>query len=660
MAKNIKRNRKNLIYVIFVTFLYLSSVGMGVLFQEVEVYFLFLLLPIVFTLIFKNHRLYNWLIVSFVLILLVTTGLGFPGIDVTYGRKTFVIFCVVYIFISLFLKYFIKIVQLKEQEYIEKEQSIDDMSKVVYAKCLEAKSANRAKSLFISQMSHEIRTPINTIMGMNEVIIRESDDEEIVKYASTVAASSKALLAIVNDVLDISKIEAGKMEIVESKYNVANLLTDVYDMVVNRAKNKSLSLEVRCEEDVPLHLLGDASRLTQVLLNLLTNAIKYTHKGGIVMSVSTPRSGEGVFLHIEIKDTGIGISPENMDKLFEKFERLEINKNQNIEGSGLGLFITKNLVELMGGTITAQSVYGKGSVFTVLIPQKVESAETIGLFDPEKQRDSMNNSRIQSEFTAENVKILAVDDVEMNLTVLRHLLKKYDIIPETVMSGKECLQKIKEQRYDLIFLDHMMPELDGIETFHLMRESEDNLNQDVPIVMLTANAILGMEKKYLSEGFSGYLSKPILVEELEEILIEFLPEDKIYYEEKDEIEMTEENLTGLDALKSAITYIDIESAICHCAGNEEFYIEMLKEFVGNKMYEKIPNLFVQKDWEEYTIQVHSLKGVARMLGLTQLAELAEKLQFAAQAKQEEVIKVNHTLLMDTYTEIIEAIKASNL
>ena len=436
MAKNKKRNRKNLIYLIFVTFLYLSSVGMGALFQEVEVYFLFLLLPIVFTLIFKNHRLYNWLIVSFVLILLVTTGLGFPGIDVTYGRKTFVIFCVIYIFICLFLKYFIKIVQLKEQEYIEKEQSIDDMSKVVYAKCLEAKSANRAKSLFISQMSHEIRTPINTIMGMNEVIIRESDDEDIVKYASTVAASSKALLAIVNDILDISKIEAGKMEIIESKYNVANLLTDVYDMVVNRAKNKSLSLEVRCEEDVPLHLVGDASRLTQVILNLLTNAIKYTHKGGIVMSVSTPRSGEGVFLHIEIKDTGIGISPENMDKLFEKFERLEINKNQNIEGSGLGLFITKNLVELMGGTITAQSVYGKGSVFTVLIPQKVESAETIGLFDPEKQRDSMNNSRIQSEFTAENVKILAVDDVEMNLTVLRHLLKKYHIIPETVMSGK--------------------------------------------------------------------------------------------------------------------------------------------------------------------------------------------------------------------------------
>jgi len=652
--------KKTIIYIIFTTILYLLSLGMGIWFQEVEVYFLFLLLPIVFTLIFKNHRLFNWQIVGFILILSVTTILGFPGIDIQFGRKTFVIFCFVYIFICFFLKYFMKIVQLKEQEYIEKEQSIDDMSKVVYAKCLEAKTANRAKSLFISQMSHEIRTPINAIMGMNEMIIRESKDENIINYASTVTSSSKALLSIVNDVLDISKIEAGKMEVVEEQYDVAVLLTDAFDMINNRVKSKNLSFIVKCDEDVPRYLWGDSLRIGQILMNLLTNTVKYTHKGGITMAVFAPRSGDGVFLTIEITDTGIGIKPEDMDKLFDKFERLELKRNQNIEGSGLGLFVTKNLVELMGGTIKVNSVYGKGSTFTVMIPQKMTSFEPIGVFEPESHRNSINDQNAHAEFIAEDVKILAVDDVEMNLVVLKNLLKKYQIQLDSVMSGAACLEKIKQEKYDLIFLDHMMPELDGIETFKLMQKDKQNLNYDVPVIMLTANAIVGMEKKYLEDGFSGYLSKPVLVHELEEILTTFLPKVKLKIEEKEQKDIMEQHVSGLEYLKLNIPDIDIDSAMNHCAGNEAFYIEMLNEFVENKLIDKIPEMFECKNWPEYTIQVHSLKGLARMLGLTTLGELAEMQQFAAQSGQEELIVDKHDLLMKTYKQMIEVIKKAKL
>ena len=380
-------------------------------------------------------------------------------------------------------------------------------------------AASESKAKFLANMSHEIRTPINVVLGMNEMILRENKDQAIEGYAHNIESASKMLLTLINDVLDFSKIEAGKLEIVPNDYATSALVNDVILGAKVRAKQKQLQIIGNINEAIPAVLNGDDIRIKQVLNNLLSNAVKYTEEGSVTLSVDGIYKEEQFFLHFSVKDTGIGIREEDLSKLFSSFERLELSKNRYIQGTGLGLNIAKQLVSAMGGTIDVQSEYGSGSCFTVEIPQKVVDDTPIGkkttptVVPPKEEK---------KDFYAPDTRILAVDDNKMNLKVLRALLKKSGVQLDLAEGGNECLQMTKDIKYDLILMDHMMPEPDGIQTLHMLREDRSNSNCDTRVIVLTANAIEGMREQYLAEGFDDYLSKPVEALKLEAMLEKYL------------------------------------------------------------------------------------------------------------------------------------------
>ncbi|MCQ2105671.1 MAG: ATP-binding protein [Fibrobacter sp.] len=391
-----------------------------------------------------------------------------------------------------------------------------------------AEDANQAKSSFLANMSHEIRTPINAIMGMNEMILRESKDRQVLSYAEDIKGASQLLLSIVNDVLDFSKIEAGKMEIVNKKYDVSSVLNDVSNMFTVKAEQKGLKPMVSVDRNVPCTLIGDAVRIQQVVLNLLSNAVKYTSSGEVFFRVKLDHvDGDVAYLMIQVQDTGIGIREEDMPKLFSSFQRLNLEQNRTVEGTGLGLAITGKLVSGMNGSIDVKSAYGQGSSFTVLLPQKIENATPIGDF--EKRHKEFNDKMVSQKmsFVAPDAKILVVDDNNLNLRVATHLMKFMEVQTFTCASAHEFLVLIQKEHYDLIFLDHMMPGMDGIEALKLSKKMANNLCATTPVVALTANAVVGAREMYLQEGFDDYLCKPVRMDELEECLKKFLPKELI-------------------------------------------------------------------------------------------------------------------------------------
>ena len=398
----------------------------------------------------------------------------------------------------------------------------------------EAENANRAKSEFLANMSHEIRTPINAIMGMNEMVLRECNDASIPKYASirgyalNIESASQSLLSLINDILDFSKIESGKMEIVEVQYYLSSLLNNVVNMIELKAKQKDLEFNVDVDETMPDELFGDEVRIRQLIVNLLTNAVKYTKKGSVSLKVSGEETAEKKFLlRIAVSDTGIGIRDEDRDKLFKDFQRLDVKKNRTIEGTGLGLAITSRLIEQMDGTLGVESVYGEGSTFTICLPQEVAGSERIGDFK-EKYKAYMHGKEDYHEsFTAPDAKVLAVDDNEINLLVVESLLEQTQVQVTTCPSGKECLELICQNEYDVVLLDHMMPEMDGIETLHQAKAMAESRCKNAAFIALTANAILGVREMYIKEGFDDYLSKPIGAQDLEEMLRKYIPREKL-------------------------------------------------------------------------------------------------------------------------------------
>jgi len=389
----------------------------------------------------------------------------------------------------------------------------------------EAEGANKAKSDFLACVSHEIRTPVNAMLGMNEMILRESKESEICNYASDAKNSALSLLSIINELLDSSKIESGMMEIIEDNYHLRTVLNDLYSMISIRAKEKELTLTFDVDEKMPREYCGDAKRIKQVVLNILTNAVKYTVQGSILLKVNCIKfDNEEAVLRFSVKDTGIGIKKENIGKIYDAFQRFDVEKNKNIEGTGLGMNIVQQLLKLMGSESEIESEYGKGSEFSFEIVQKVVDTTPIGDFK-EKTSYPEQESGQTKEFTAPDAKVLVVDDNKLNIKVFKALIKKYKIQAEEAMSGKECLALAEENKYDMIFLDHMMPDMDGIETFHIMKEKK--LCENVPVIMLTANAIVGDRERYLAEGFDSFMSKPIVPQILNEILLQYLPEEKI-------------------------------------------------------------------------------------------------------------------------------------
>ena len=488
--------------------------------------------------------------------------------------------------------------------------------------------AERAKSRFLSNMSHEIRTPINAILGMNEMIQRECTDTQLLTYSGNIQSSGRTLLTLINDILDMSKIESGKLEIISTEYKTADLFMDLWNVIYLRAKNKNLTVSFTLDETLPNTLYGDDVRVKQIVTNLLTNAVKYTHKGSVKLHATYEKQGEDrITLIISVEDTGIGIKEEDQGKLFESFQRLEEDKNRNIEGTGLGMSITSMLLKLMEGSIEVKSVYQQGSTFTVWIPQKVVNNEPIGDFNSIRSQAQVSVKKYDS-FEAPGANILVVDDMPMNLTVFTSVLKHTKMNIVTADSGKKGLELVREQPFHIVFMDHMMPEMDGVETLHEIKKLKDFPNEKTPIIALTANAISGAREYYLKEGFTDFLTKPIHSEKLEQMIAEYLPEELVHKKEiKAEVSGKED---GVVKESDTVYYrryrqygISIEQGMSNVAGNKELYLKIVKIFIHDEQRQAQLKQFVtDANAHDYSMHIHALKGDAEILGATSLADAA--------------------------------------
>lgn len=406
----------------------------------------------------------------------------------------------------------------------------------------EAEEASRAKTMFLANMSHEIRTPINTILGMDEMILRESDSEDVTEYADNIKRAGKALLAIVNDVLDFSKIESGKMELVESEYHIVDSVSDVANLIQIKAEEKGLQFVTEIDSQMPGTLFGDEVRIRQIVTNLLSNAVKYTDQGEIVLRIQhTKISDNTICVSFSVKDSGRGIREEDIEKLYQSFQRIDESRNRNIEGTGLGLTIVQNLLSLMNSELQVQSVYGKGSVFSFEIMQRVVSWEPVG---DVKHRMELPESSGRLPLWAPKATVLVTDDNVMNLAVIRGLFKRTGVQLYVASSGQETLTLVREHRFDIVFLDHMMPEMDGIDTYReirrMWRSGETLMTpKDTPFLVLTANAIAGAREMYLQEGFYDYISKPVDAMHLEKMLRKYLPKEYIESREAEGLHVDE-------------------------------------------------------------------------------------------------------------------------
>ena len=378
--------------------------------------------------------------------------------------------------------------------------------------------ANRAKSTFLAQMSHEIRTPLNTVLGMNEMILREAKEAKLLMYSKYIKTAGEALLGIINDILDISKLEAGKIQIINNDYNLKNLLKDMINLMSLKIKEKKLTFRFCLDKDVPVNLYGDELRIKQIITNIMNNAVKYTDKGSITLDVSCICQDENnIELVIKVTDTGRGIRSEDMEKMFKPFERLEEWKGASIEGNGLGLAITKELINRMDGELSVESEYGKGSTFCIKLPQRISDNKVEFISNKYKEKE-------EKVIKAPGARILVVDDMESNLIVIQSLLERTGINVELAGGGKICLDMMRKNRYDMVLLDHMMPEMDGIETLKYIREINLENGEKTPVIVMTANAIVGSREKYIDAGFDDYLPKPVDYKQLEEMIIKYLPQ----------------------------------------------------------------------------------------------------------------------------------------
>ena len=515
----------------------------------------------------------------------------------------------------------------------------------------DAIAANVAKSQFLANMSHEIRTPLNGILGMDAMLLEECKEESLKEYARNIQSAGQSLLSIINDILDISKIEAGKLEILPVEYELFSVINDCCNIARVRAESKSLSLQMRIDLELPSSLWGDEVRIRQIINNFLSNAVKYTKEGEITLSIGCESlAEEQIMLTIQVKDTGIGIREEDLEKLFHSFTRIEEKRNRNIEGTGLGLNLTKNLVEMMGGEIHAESVYGEGSCFTAKIPQQVINPEPMGDIEKQYQQFLHASESQRLSIVAPDAKILVVDDVEMNLKVIKGLLKKTEIQIDTAESGMTCLRCVTKKRYDLIFLDHMMPEMDGVETLQQMKLRTDNLNGDTPVIMLTANATRGAKEEYMRAGFSDYLTKPVKEEDLQEMLAKYLGEGLI--QQKDS-----PTDGGGDIFQSLeqISELDVQTGLRYCM-DEKFYEEILREYVQSDKTAGLEQFFDARDWDNYSIIIHGLKSTSLTIGAVSLSEEAKALEMAAKSGDENYILPHHPAVMERYINLLDRLQ----
>lgn len=538
-----------------------------------------------------------------------------------------------------------------EVEYMErKNEQLEKANKAAEEAKQEALSANAAKGKFLAHMSHEIRTPINAVLGMNTMILRETQDMQIKEYALDIQNAGQNLLALINDILDFSKIESGKLEIIPVEYDFSSMIHDISNMIMAKIKDKNLKFCIRVAEQVPSKLLGDDVRIRQILVNILNNAVKYTHEGSVELSVECRLEGEEAVLDFSVQDTGIGIKREDISKLFHEFERIEEKRNRNIEGTGLGINITMQLLKLMGSTLNVESEYGKGSRFSFSLKQQVVDFKPVGNLEERLKRQSVEYS-YKEVFTAPEAHLLVVDDNAINLKVFISLLKTTKVNVDVADGGRACLEMICRKHYDLIFLDHMMPDLDGVETLHRMKKMEASQCQDTPVVALTANAITGAKEMYLAEGFDAFLSKPINPEKLEQMILLLLPRELLVFDvEEDGIEKQGETLAETGEELPMVDGVDWSYGLMHLSDREllldtvsdfyksieteadaleSFYLGMKKETAGED---------TETFLEQYRIKVHSMKSSANLIGAIVLGGMAKLLENAARNRDMERIE----------------------
>lgn len=501
--------------------------------------------------------------------------------------------------------------------------------RVIDEQTKEANAANKAKSTFLANMSHEVRTPINAILGMDEMIIRESNDEQIVEYATNIKQAGKSLLAQVNGILDYSKLEEGKMEIFDVEYDLATMVNTLITSSSTRAKSKGLNFKVNVDENLPMTLLGDDVRLGQIIANLLTNAVKYTEAGEVGLSmVEKGRDDSAVEIEVTVKDTGRGIPEDEIENLYVTFKRIDEEHNRNIEGTGLGIPIVIELLHLMGSELEVKSTYGVGSAFSFVIKQGIVNDEPIGDYKKRIKR----SYRRRNKYTFPSMpkaEILVVDDYEMNLMVAKNLMKVYDFVPDVVQSGREAITRAEEKEYDVIFMDHMMPDLDGLQTLDILKE-QGYLGSRTKVIALTANAIAGAKEYYISKGFDDYLTKPIDAEALEDMLLKYMPKKKI--------------------LKKAISDVKHDRTL---TSNDDERQALIKIFVStiDESAKKLDEFKENSDIKNYTIKVHGLKSTARLIGEMSISKKAEALEKAGNAGDWDYIEKHHKELIDEYLSI---------
>jgi signal transduction histidine kinase/CheY-like chemotaxis protein len=553
---------------------------------------------------------------------------------------------------------------------------------------------NRSKAAFLTSMSNEIRSSINGILGMNSIVQKDLQNDNMKEYTNNIQSAGQEVLSLVNDVLDVTKIESGRLSIESMEYEIFTILQECYNENEPKAKAKGLTFHIDCDPDIPSCLWGDENRIIQIISNLLSNAIKFTEVGGVSLSVGFDnlppigalQSDDYIMLKIAVKDTGIGIRNEERNSIFKKYLFDNEHNDNDIEGIGLGLSLTQELLSKCNGHMTINSRYGEGSSFLVEIPQLVLNNEPMGDFVMRYRNASRKSKELADVFLAPEARILIVDDVELNLKIFRGFLKNSQVRIDEALSGHQCLQLVESKHYDLIFLDHVMPVMDGIDVFRKMKMMDKFPNKDTPVIALVSEGATLAKDSFLAEGFADYLIKPLKERDLRRTLKWYLPKQLVLTPEDlnepvmpstgaahgagsvpnnnidstfddDEIELHSITAsTPLERFKSLEEFIDVKAGLNYCADDEEIYVEMLQEYVGSPLCRNVDASYRNSDWDNYRFYMHVLYDSSIAIGATSMAEKFRNLENASRENRLKVIHENHDLAVALHAELIENIQ----
>ncbi len=512
----------------------------------------------------------------------------------------------------------------------------------------DAEKASAAKATFLANMSHEIRTPINTIIGMNEIILRDSNDDKVISCAENIRESATSLLRIISGILEFSNVEIGETELVNVEYYMPELIDDLYNFIRFRVEDKGLELHMDIDPNLPKRVIGDELKIKQVITHLLTNAVKFTDKGKIIFRARLRGiEGENAHIRFTVTDTGLGIKDADKEKLFIAFERIDTEKENSEKGTGVGLAMSAHLLDMMGSKFNVQSIHGMGSEFSFELTQQITDKNIIGS-NWKNEVNSVTETKKQEHhsFKAPDCRMLLVDDTDLNLEVICGLLEPTKIKIDTASSGEECIRKFGENSYDIVFLDYMMPKMDGIETLKRMKEDYPEKTLATPVISFTASAVSGERERMLSEGFTDYLTKPVVISKMMDMLIKYLPESKISTTDESDLqaqdvssEQTHEvSFEGIPRELSELPWINVSEGIDYC-GTPETYMMALSIFVKG-IEDKaalLEDCLSKDDIKLFTINVHAIKSSALTVGMADISAKAKELELLGKAGDREKI-----------------------